>query len=303
MIFLKIPYKILDITCEPVDELYLPTFKGSSFRGVIGRTLKQAFCILKAYQNCHNCPINSKCYYAYIFETIPNHQKTLPFNFHKYPSVSHPFIIEPPEEKKTFYKKEESFSIKIILIGKAISYEPHFILAMKLAGEHGIGKENRKFIIKNYQATETLLSTIEIPTNFSFTSNKFSQIVLQFLTPLRIIYEKKLVKNLEFHHIVRSLLRRISILYYFHVSEKMPKIPAKDLISKAQEIKVKESKLQWFDWERYSYRQKRRMILGGLIGKIVFEGNVAPFFSILQAGEIFHCGKNTSFGLGKYRII
>ncbi|GAB5046633.1 hypothetical protein TdN_10250 [Thermodesulfovibrio sp. TK110] len=83
----------------------------------------------------------------------------------------------------------------------------------------------------------------------------------------------------------------------------MPKIPAKEFINKALEVKVKDSKLRWFDWERYSYRQNRRMILGGLIGTITFEGNIGPFLSILKAGEIFHCGKNTSFGLGKYRII
>ncbi len=156
----------------------------------------------------------------------------------------------------------------------------------------------------DYSAIDPLSYTVEISTNFSSTSNNVSQITLQFFTPLRIINEKKLVKNLEFHHIIRSILRRLSILYYyFHISEEMPKIPAKEFINKALEVKVKDSKLRWFDWERYSYRQNRRMILGGLIGTITFEGNIGPFLSVLKAGEIFHCGKNTSFGLGKYRII
>ncbi|RKX59699.1 MAG: CRISPR-associated protein Cas6 [Thermodesulfobacteriota bacterium] len=304
MSFLKIPYKILRLTCEPEDELYLPLFKGSSFRGVLGRTLKNALCVLKTYQECRQCPIYLKCYYAYIFETIPDPKKIAPFNLHKYPSIPHPFVIEPPEEKKTLYKKGETFSLKIILIGKAVAYEPHFILAMRLAGEHGIGKGNRRFVITDYFSTGILNQSItfDLSTQKS-NNNKLSKITFEFVTPLRLVYQKKLVKILEFHHIIRALLRRISILYYFHVSEDMPPIPAKELINLSENIKTLQYDLKWFDWERYSYRQNRRMILGGLVGQIVFEGNLSPFHDLIKAGEIFHCGKNTSFGLGKYKFL
>lgn len=297
----EIPYKILNLDCEPEDELYLPSFKGSSFRGVIGRTLRKALCVLKTYKDCRQCPLYLNCYYAYIFETIPNPEKPLPFNLHKYPSIPHPFVIKPPEEKKTLYKKGETFSIKIVLIGKATAYEPHFILAMRLAGEHGIGKGNRKFFITNYSSTGIFKQSITFDLNSNHPS--ISELTLQLLTPLRLIYEKKLVKNLEFHHIIRALLRRITILYYFHVSENIPEIPVKGLINLAEKIKTVQSNLKWFDWERYSYRQNRRMVLGGLIGDITFAGELSPFYTLLKAGEIFHAGKNTSFGLGKYKIL
>ena len=83
----------------------------------------------------------------------------------------------------------------------------------------------------------------------------------------------------------------------------MPPIPAKELINLSENIKTLQYDLKWFDWERYSYRQNRRMILGGLVGQIVFEGNLSPFHDLIKAGEIFHCGKNTSFGLGKYKFL
>ncbi|RLG10104.1 hypothetical protein DRN73_08740, partial [Candidatus Pacearchaeota archaeon] len=79
---IQIPFKTLKIFCEPIDELYLPEFKGSSFRGIIGRTLKSALCILKTQSTCYNCPLVKDCYYNYLFETIPDKSRPLPFNLH-----------------------------------------------------------------------------------------------------------------------------------------------------------------------------------------------------------------------------
>jgi len=301
---LEIPYKIINITCEPIDEIHLPSFKGSSFRGVIGRSLRQTLCILRSYKDCRQCPIYKNCYYAYIFETIPDPNKKLPFNLHKYPSIPHPFVIEPPLDKKKIFNAGETFSLKIVLIGKAVSYEPHFILAVELAGEHGIGKENKKFIIKDTTSTDILKLKVIFPlTSEVLSHQEASKVTINILTPLRLIHEKKLVRKLEFHHIVRSLLRRLTILYFYHVSERLPEIPVKSLIDLAEKVKVADNNLKWYDWERFSYRQNKRMKLGGLIGKITFEGPIEPFYPLLKAGEILHCGKNTSFGLGKYVIV
>ncbi|HAA83648.1 MULTISPECIES: CRISPR system precrRNA processing endoribonuclease RAMP protein Cas6 [Thermodesulfobacterium] len=302
---IKIPYRNLTFVCEPKDELYLPEFKGSSFRGVIGRALRSALCTLKTMSDCHECPLFKTCYYAYIFETIPDKTTPLPFNLHKYPSLPHPFVIEPPETDKKIFAKGDRFDLKVILIGKAINYTPHFILAIQLAGENGIGKGKRKFNL-----LEHLIEDGEIAINFLLnlqeTEGPFSsetQITIEFLTPLRLIYQKKLVKRLEFHVLIRQLLRRITSLYYFHCEGNTKSIPARELISLAEKIKTKHHGLRWYDWERYSFRKERRMQMGGLIGKVVFEGNLSPFTPILKAGEILHCGKNTSFGLGKYRIV
>ncbi len=74
----------------------------------------------------------------------------------------------------------------------------------------------------------------------------------------------------------------------------------KQIIAGAENISIETDNLQWRDWERYSTRQAVRMKMGGLIGDIGYKGNIEPFMSILQAGEILHVGKGTSFGLGKY---
>jgi len=127
-------------------------------------------------------------------------------------------------------------------------------------------------------------------------------ISLSFLTPTRILYDSHLALDLEFHILIRNLLRRLSLLYYFHCNGDTSEWDFKGMIEKAKEVKVKEKNLRWYDWERYSGRQETRIKMGGFIGDITFEGDIEPFMPLIKAGEILHVGKGTGFGLGKYCI-
>ena len=76
------------------------------------------------------------------------------------------------------------------------------------------------------------------------------------------------------------------------------------LIEQSATMETHSSELNWWDWERYSNRQKTKMKLGGFAGEVVYEGKaIADFLSLVVAGEILHVGAGTSFGLGKYRIV
>jgi CRISPR/Cas system endoribonuclease Cas6 (RAMP superfamily) len=64
---------------------------------------------------------------------------------------------------------------------------------------------------------------------------------------------------------------------------------------------IKANKLRWYDWERHS-TLKGKMKFGGLIGSITYEGKFDKFLLLLKLGKFIHIGKNTTFGLGKYKI-
>jgi len=129
------------------------------------------------------------------------------------------------------------------------------------------------------------------------------QLTLNFLTPTRIIFDGHLTLDLEFHILIRNLLRRLSLLYYFHCNGDPSEWDFKGIIEQSKEIEVKEKNLSWYDWERYSGRQETRMKMGGFVGEITFEGDIEPFMPFIKAGEVLHVGKGTGFGLGKYRIL
>ena len=121
------------------------------------------------------------------------------------------------------------------------------------------------------------------------------------MTPTRLKFDGKLSPSLEFHILLRNLLRRISLLSYFHCGQELD-LDFKGLIEKSREVAVTKSDLTWYDWERYSNRQDTKMMMGGFIGSVTFKGDFEEFMQLLLLGRYVHVGKGTSFGLGKYEI-
>ena len=131
---------------------------------------------------------------------------------------------------------------------------------------------------------------------------KWTSLTLNFLTPTRIVYDGQLTLDIEFHMIVRNLLRRISLLSYFHGNNGTSTFNFKGIIEKAEKIETVSRRLSWYGWERYSGRQERKIDMSGFVGEITFEGDLRPFMSLIQAGEVLHVGKGTAFGLGRYEV-
>lgn len=310
---MKIQYAIHKFTLNFLEPCELPEFKGSTLRGGLGHALKRSVCLFKN-KICSECPLCQECAYAYVFESIPQKKIELA-SFGKYKTVPHPFIIEPPEEACKHYNQGESLTFNIILIGKSTGYLPYFVMAFHRLGEIGIGKGKKKFILENvvtdgkiiYKADNKELlpanpSEFIIPENYDFTQLEESEIVIEFQTPIRIKYNRNNVTKLEFFILITNILRRIMLLNYFHGDGQSSKWDHKKIIEEAKKVIIKYNHLSWFDWERYSNRQKTRMKLGGLKGSISYRGPLEPFLPLLKAGELFHAGKGTSFGLGKFFI-
>lgn len=293
---MNIEYKILNFTINVETEINLPDFKGSSFRGGFGNIFRKITCVLKKL-DCLECPLKTECIYAYVFET-PSDSDSEILNMNRYEKVPHPFIFEPPESRKRKYFPDEKINFSITVIGNAIQYAPYFVLTISELGNTGIGKGRGKFSISKLKATETLSISLNSPEE----TEKISFLTIKAITPIRIKYNRDLVRTLEFHILIRSLLRRLTLLYYFHCKRDIPVIDIKSLIEKAQKIKIVKDSTYWYDWERYSSRQDTYMKLGGVVGEITYQGNITAFMPYLKAGEILHVGKATGFGLGKFSI-
>ncbi len=308
-----IRYQKLNFFLEAVDTIGLPDYKGSTFRGGFGNAFRRVVCALKR-KDCMDCLLKSRCVYAYIFETSPP-EATEVMGMNKYEKVPHPFVIEPPKEKQRIYEPGEKLSFCLLLIGRAVDYLPYFIYTFEELGKTGLGKGRGKYRLLSvtdhekpvYSFEDKTLRTAPVselilPDAFSFGSWQQS-VTLRCLTPARIVYQRELVSQLDFHILMRSLLRRLCLLYYFHCEAREPLWDHKHMIAEAEKVVIKHNSLQWQDWERYSARQNVRMKLGGVVGDIIYKDVPDAFMPILRAGELFHVGKGTSFGLGKYEIV
>ena len=124
------------------------------------------------------------------------------------------------------------------------------------------------------------------------------RINISFISPLRLKYRGKYLSDITFDDFVSSSNRRIKLLTGFY--GKNNGILLEDLNYSAM---VKSASLKWVDYNYYSARQKERLKLGGIIGGMVVEGDFDKnTLSILEAAELFHIGKNPSFGLGRVRV-
>ncbi len=95
-------------------------------------------------------------------------------------------------------------------------------------------------------------------------------LTLHFITPTRLVYAEALTPAPDFHILIRTLLRRLSNLAYFHCGAELD-LDFHGLIAAAEQIETVDSELSWYDWERYSARQDARMKLGGLSEKSPIE--------------------------------
>jgi hypothetical protein len=299
-----------------LDDLHLPAYKGSTFRGGFGQALRRVACPLKL-QECKTCLLQSQCVYLYLFETPPAADAEM---MRLYPAAPHPFVIEPPLIDDCLIQGGKELDFNLILIGRALDYLPYFIYAFISLGEQGLGRGRGRFaldevlvlgrddivsiydghnqVLRQYSSYLSWETVYERSTALCQTE----RISFRFMTPMRIKYEDHLVEKPEFHHLVRSLLRRLSSLSYFHGGRKLD-LDFRGIIERAREIKPVCSDIKWHDWERYSSRQKQHMVLGGFVGHMTFDNSIKEFLSLFAWGELVHLGKAASFGLGKFVML
>lgn len=306
--------KTFALTLRARERLFLPPYLGSTLRGGFGHAFRRISCVLRR-QECSNCLLRGKCVYSYVFETPPPTDSAM---MRLYPSVPHPFVLQPPARSKEQLAAGEELDFGLVLIGRAVDLEPYFVLAFSELGEMGLGRGRGKFDLARvdlcpldgerrtiYRNGDEQLADSgagqTLPLRVDEPSGDLNEIALWLETPLRIKFQEQLNDSLPFHVLIRSLLRRISALAYFHGGGPID-LDYRRLIEQAESVRTVQPKLRWHDWERYSSRQDTRMKLGGLMGSVRYAGDLAPFLSLLRLGEVVHVGKNATFGLGRFRM-
>lgn len=290
-----------------VDTLKLPPYKGSTLRGGFGHAFKKVVCTFKG-RECDACLLKHRCVYSYVFETPPPADTA---KMTKYLRAPHPFVIEPPPDERELFRPGESLSFCLVLIGRANDYLPYFIYAFEELGkEFGIGRGKGKYKLEKvtaagepvYDGNTGVLKNSPIPHSpVNPLPLHPSPLTLHFSTPTRLVKNGSLDPDPDFQTIFRTLLRRLSMLSYFHCGKEL-EADYRGLIERAGGVETVAKRLRWHDWERYSARQDERMKLGGFVGEMTFSPVPAEFLPFLEAGELVHVGKGTGFGLGRYVV-
>ncbi|MDO9586011.1 MAG: CRISPR system precrRNA processing endoribonuclease RAMP protein Cas6, partial [Syntrophales bacterium] len=298
------------------DDAILPEYKGSTFRGVFGHALKKVVCALRR-QDCLDCLLRQKCLYVFVFETARENGETA--GRKRIAAPPHPYVIVSPESTQTHYCKGEPFRFSLLLFGRANEYLPYFIYSMDQMGKMGIGKQingkRASFELTEVAVDNTVIyrkedgkirkgsfvRDLKLSTEPLGNSRPFETVEVTLLTPLRLKYENHLNAALPFHVLTRAMLRRISSLCQYH-GDGEPNLDYRGLVARAKDVDVVDSSIRWVDWRRYSNRQEQAMLMGGMTGKVTYRGELDEFVPLLMFCEKVHIGKQTAFGLGRFRL-
>ena len=293
------------------DQLYLPRYKGSIFRGAFSNSMKRNICV-KQKAICDACDLTSQCPCAYIFAPSPPENFKDAGKFRKPPA---PYILNPPLTEATHFANNEKLCFELVLVEKAINFLPYIVFSFMQIGRNGLGKSNGKFELKNVDLVENGIrrtvfdGSMFIPIKPEvaedgemFLENEIKEpgkIKIEFVSPLRLKEKGTLVTRFDFPLFMERIIHRVKLLSDFYGDGFDDSFGA-SLMEKAREIKVSKDNLRWYDWERYSTRQKTTMKFGGLKGFVVVEGSLCALLPLLKTGEMVNVGQGTTFGLGNF---
>lgn len=297
----------------------LPPYKGSVLRGGFGSAFRRVACAPRA-KNCLGCLLRGVCPYAYVFETSPPEGSAVLRNLK---DVPRPFVIEPPEDYRTEYTPGEALEFGLVLIGRGVEYLPFFIAAFKELGRTGIGPLRAGFdLVRVEQLKGTYRHVVYDADSSPGTLNlqpvkegcvyrrdvaeeaarlPLESVRIEFLTQTRLKADDEMQSRPDFDVLVRSILRRVSSLAYFHHGVALD-LDYRELIERARQVRTVIDRTRWVNWVRYSNRQDASMNLGGVVGWADYAGDLSPFRELLIVGQLVHVGKNATFGLGRIRV-
>jgi hypothetical protein len=282
----------------------LSDFPGNAWRGALGHALKRSVCVTRQPE-CKDCLLYRSCLYPYFWDTPPHLGAE---KMRKYENAPHPFVLEPDEA--------EPLNLAFSLLGQANRHLPVFIhaLTQAAAGPRGVSGNVLDLVAVEQVAVDAGVdwqpiftpgqALAPLPPSVAGVPPPPADCALEILTPLRVKREGRHVgpRDFTFADLFGNLLRRISMLTYFHTETPL-EVDFRGLKEAARQVPCK-AELQWLEHSRYSKRQESAMQMGGVVGRLMLEDvDLAPFWPYLWLGQYTHAGSGATMGMGRYRFV
>jgi CRISPR-associated endoribonuclease Cas6 len=129
------------------------------------------------------------------------------------------------------------------------------------------------------------------------------RVTVRFDTPVRLKREGRAVTAVDFPLLFAQLWRRLTMVCALYGGYGAGDDEAFHVLrAAAPRVRTVAQRLSPMRWEHLSAERGERKPMSGLVGEVVFEGEVGPFLPALAGGEAVHVGGWTSFGLGRMAV-
>lgn len=305
----------LEFTIRPLTTLALQINPASTLRGGIGYILKKMLCHQTFQTQCKTCEFFNECDYPLLYEKMDDLKIGDTFI-----GYSRPFVISTGLYHKKPLSKDETYSFNIRIFGKHVAYVSYMISSIIELGTIGLGNSQQFSVVSIFSKNELGLKKTIYHEEKGFisepnilTAEKIRQVItpyldekrteIRFLTPVKIKWNGEFQSQIPFPILIQNIMRRAQSILAHHQDIIISKKELEEYIEKAgMNVAVRSSSLTWFDNQRYSGRQKQIVKLSGLVGDIVYEGNLTPYLDLIYLGTFLHMGKQSAFGLGQYKM-
>lgn len=307
-----VPIGVYRLHLRALTPVSMPEYAGSTWRGAFGRALKQAACTTRQ-ESCLDCPERGHCVYPNLFETLRPPQAQ---QMRRYDRIPVPLVLRPDLSGPTALKPGERTTLEFGLIANANRFLPQALTAFEQAARGGIGAGGGTLTVEHADqcsgpqlhhwnsvwtpGTEPSPAAPVSPTTPEWPGD----VTLHFITPLRLTSDKRTLgpRDIAFDSFFGSLLRRVSMLAYFH-TDSAHEADYAGLMAHARTLSFREAELRWHDWHRYSNHQGRHVPMGGVVGQVRLVGEAfSPLWPYLWIGQWIHAGKGAVMGLGRYAL-
>jgi CRISPR-associated endoribonuclease Cas6 len=277
-----------------------PKFKGSMFRGVLGKAMHDLSC-QKKDAACNICDAVLNCPYANLFkpELILENQL-----------VTVPFVVFSPDNRECL-DPDDIIIFQVTLLGDFSDYIDYFLKSLHFARQIGLGHKRATFEILEISANgNTIFKNGKIKDRRGLSKQSLAdirvrktpvkKIKLRFLSPVSIYREKKHIYSPRLEDIIEYIVHRVNRL--------------NKSIWRVEEYSLNR---EWFNGSKINVSKYRidynkifkskglgnKVELSGFTGYMEFTGCPDRLYPLLRAGEILHIGSRTSYGLGKFEVI
>jgi hypothetical protein len=131
-----------------------------------------------------------------------------------------------------------------------------------------------------------------------------TSVTVDLLSPCRLKTDQRLLRRgpIPLDVLVARILDRYRDLYGDASGLLRPDI-RRIVLDEAAQVPLLTDGTRWIDVHDYSARRDQEMLMGGLVGRLVYGRGAGRFVPILRVGEILHVGKNAASGCGRIRVL
>ncbi|MCA9547207.1 MAG: CRISPR system precrRNA processing endoribonuclease RAMP protein Cas6 [Myxococcales bacterium] len=258
--------QVLWFELMPLGRVSLPPFIGSTLRGAIGHALRA----------------HALAAYDATFEGCPA------------------YALSPPPLRTAPLRPGETLRFGVTLFGEGALHAQAWIDAVAAAADGGLGVERHRFRLHGVDAACSARSGMPGAVRLLGVSGGPApqQVRMHAVTPLWLVSgrAKALVPDPDAQRVLRGVLRRAAEVVPRHCGGAMV-----DVARWEAAIGRVHGQGRWAVWEaqRWSNRQQAKTPMAGVLGCLDLAGDVEAVWPLLQAAELLHVGRHTTFGLGQ----